>query len=87
MAASPRRRTLRRRSACRTRDRDLDADAVAPNIVGVLSRTTGVTETPSNATRVDVLIGGGGFAGLSLAIALRQALGQKFAVTVADPVA
>jgi 2-octaprenyl-6-methoxyphenol hydroxylase len=43
-----------------------------------------VTET-SNATRVDVLIGGGGFAGLSLAIALRQALGQKFAVTVADP--
>jgi 2-octaprenyl-6-methoxyphenol hydroxylase len=34
---------------------------------------------------VDVLIGGGGFAGLSLAIALRQALGPSFNVTVADP--
>jgi 2-octaprenyl-6-methoxyphenol hydroxylase len=35
---------------------------------------------------VDVLIAGGGFAGLTLAIALRQALGSSFAVTVADPV-
>src|SRR5262245_15962385 len=35
--------------------------------------------------RTDVLIGGGGFAGLSLAIALRQALGSSFSVTVADP--
>lgn len=35
--------------------------------------------------RVDVLIGGGGMAGLSLAIALRQALGDSFSVTVADP--
>ena len=33
----------------------------------------------------DVLIAGGGFAGLTLAIALRQALGSSFAVTVADP--
>jgi 2-octaprenyl-6-methoxyphenol hydroxylase len=33
----------------------------------------------------DVLIAGGGFAGLTLAIALRQALGGSFAVTVADP--
>ena len=33
----------------------------------------------------DVLIAGGGFAGLTLAIALRQALGPAFAVTVADP--
>jgi 2-octaprenyl-6-methoxyphenol hydroxylase len=32
-----------------------------------------------------VLIGGAGFAGLALAIALRQALGESFAVTVADP--
>jgi 2-octaprenyl-6-methoxyphenol hydroxylase len=40
-----------------------------------------------NATgkRADVLIGGGGFAGLSLAIALRQGLGEAFSVTVADP--
>jgi 2-octaprenyl-6-methoxyphenol hydroxylase len=34
---------------------------------------------------VDVLIAGGGFAGLTLAIALRQALGDRFAVTIADP--
>lgn len=36
-------------------------------------------------TRTDVLIAGGGFAGLALAIALRQSLGAGFAVTVADP--
>jgi 2-octaprenyl-6-methoxyphenol hydroxylase len=35
--------------------------------------------------RIDVLIGGAGFAGLALAIALRQGLGPSFAVTVADP--
>ena len=35
--------------------------------------------------RVDVLIGGAGFAGLALAIALRQGLGSSFVVTVADP--
>jgi 2-octaprenyl-6-methoxyphenol hydroxylase len=33
----------------------------------------------------EVVIGGGGFAGLSLAIALRQGLGSAFKVTVADP--
>jgi 2-octaprenyl-6-methoxyphenol hydroxylase len=35
--------------------------------------------------RQDVVIGGAGFAGLALAIALRQALGDSFAVTVVDP--
>ena len=35
--------------------------------------------------RADVLIGGGGFAGLALAIALRQALGETFRVVLADP--
>src|SRR5262245_46780074 len=35
--------------------------------------------------QVDVLIAGAGFAGLSLAIALRQALGPSFKVVVADP--
>ena len=35
--------------------------------------------------RIDILIGGGGMAGLSLAIALRQALGPAAAITVADP--
>jgi 2-octaprenyl-6-methoxyphenol hydroxylase len=34
---------------------------------------------------IDVLIAGGGFAGLALAIALRQGLGPGFSVTVADP--
>jgi 2-octaprenyl-6-methoxyphenol hydroxylase len=34
---------------------------------------------------LDVVIGGAGFAGLALAIALRQGLGDTFAVTVADP--
>jgi 2-octaprenyl-6-methoxyphenol hydroxylase len=35
--------------------------------------------------RADVLIGGAGFAGLALAIALRQGLGEAFSVVVADP--
>ena len=35
--------------------------------------------------KTDLVIGGAGFAGLALAIALRQGLGEKFAVTVADP--
>jgi 2-octaprenyl-6-methoxyphenol hydroxylase len=41
--------------------------------------------TPSDRQQKDVLIGGGGFAGLALGIALRQALGENFAVTIADP--
>jgi 2-octaprenyl-6-methoxyphenol hydroxylase len=39
----------------------------------------------SEIANTDVLIAGGGFAGLALALALRQALGQRFAVTLADP--
>jgi 2-octaprenyl-6-methoxyphenol hydroxylase len=35
--------------------------------------------------KTDLLIGGAGFAGLALAIALRQGLGEAFAVTVVDP--
>jgi 2-octaprenyl-6-methoxyphenol hydroxylase len=34
---------------------------------------------------LDVLIAGGGFAGFTLAIALRQALGERFVVVIADP--
>jgi 2-octaprenyl-6-methoxyphenol hydroxylase len=34
---------------------------------------------------LDVLIAGGGFAGLTLAVALRQALGTAFTVAIADP--
>jgi 2-octaprenyl-6-methoxyphenol hydroxylase len=37
------------------------------------------------ANSTDVLIAGGGFAGLALAVALRQGLGGTFKVTVADP--
>jgi 2-octaprenyl-6-methoxyphenol hydroxylase len=37
------------------------------------------------AERVDILIAGGGFAGLALAIALRQGLGPTAAIMVADP--
>ena len=39
----------------------------------------------THSEKRDVVIGGGGFAGLALAIALREALGETFAVTVADP--
>jgi 2-octaprenyl-6-methoxyphenol hydroxylase len=38
------------------------------------------------ANRSDVVIAGAGFAGLALAIALRQGLGPAFSVVVADPV-
>jgi 2-octaprenyl-6-methoxyphenol hydroxylase len=41
--------------------------------------------TPPDAARIDVLIAGAGFVGLSLAIALRQALAHRFSVVVADP--
>src|SRR6201999_1906192 len=44
-----------------------------------------MAKTKQTSERVDVLIGGAGFAGLALAIALRQGLGETFAVTVADP--
>ena len=34
---------------------------------------------------VDMLIGGAGFAGLALAVALREALGEEFSIIVVDP--
>src|SRR3954454_20028413 len=46
------------------------------------SRNSGST---ASSARADIVIGGGGFAGLALAIALRQALGDPFRVVVADP--
>ena len=52
---------------------------VTPNGSGVADAKT------TAATRTDVLIAGAGFPGLVLAIALRQALGESFAVTLADP--
>jgi 2-octaprenyl-6-methoxyphenol hydroxylase len=44
-----------------------------------------VDASSREAQRTDVLIGGAGFAGLALAIALRQGLGPAFSVTVSDP--
>jgi len=44
-----------------------------------------VASSSKDAQKVDVLIGGAGFAGLALAIALRQGLAPSFSVTVADP--
>src|SRR5215207_11589376 len=35
--------------------------------------------------RTDILVAGGGFAGLGLAVALRAELGEGFAITVVDP--
>src|SRR5690348_10138652 len=43
------------------------------------------TKRAPTSRHADVLIGGGGLAGLSLAIALRQALGAPFKVVLADP--
>ncbi len=39
----------------------------------------------ASAVKRDVVIGGAGFAGLALAIALRQTLGEGFSIAVADP--
>ena len=44
-----------------------------------------MAKTKRTSDCIDVLIGGGGFAGLALAIALRQTLGPAFAVVVSDP--
>ena len=41
--------------------------------------------TPGQGQQAEVVVGGAGFAGLALAIALRQGLGDPFRVTVADP--
>jgi 2-octaprenyl-6-methoxyphenol hydroxylase len=43
------------------------------------------TQRPSVPERADIVIAGAGFAGLALAIALRQGLGPEFKVVVADP--
>jgi 2-octaprenyl-6-methoxyphenol hydroxylase len=44
-----------------------------------------MAEQPSRRDQADIVIAGAGFAGLALAIALRQGLGSDFNVVVADP--
>jgi len=59
-------------------------DGVKPG-QGGRARLAVMTLADQTRSDTDVLIAGGGFAGLTLAIALRRALGSSFAVTVADP--
>jgi len=47
-----------------------------------MSQSQPAIELPS---RADVVIAGGGFAGLALALALRQGLGDAFRIVIADP--
>jgi len=61
----------------------LPGDAMLPADYG--PGTGGADTMTDPGDNVDVLIAGGGFAGLTLAIALRQALGPSFSVVVADP--
>jgi 2-octaprenyl-6-methoxyphenol hydroxylase len=44
-----------------------------------------MAQPDSSKKQVNMVVGGAGFAGLALAIALRGALGERFTVTVADP--
>jgi 2-polyprenyl-6-methoxyphenol hydroxylase-like FAD-dependent oxidoreductase len=44
-----------------------------------------MAKAPKKQPRTDMVIGGAGFAGLALGIALRQGLGDTFTVTVVDP--
>src|SRR3990172_5001906 len=48
-------------------------------------KESAMTKVLKQHHKTDLLIGGAGFAGLALAIALRQGLGEAFAVTVVDP--
>src|ERR1700686_3865243 len=48
-------------------------------------RETWMPKAAAENLKTDLVIGGAGFAGLALAIALRQGLGEAFAVTVIDP--
>ena len=58
---------------------------VLNDILCLDDRMTSVMAKGNDTQRADVLIAGAGFAGLALAIALRQGLGPTFSVVVADP--
>jgi 2-octaprenyl-6-methoxyphenol hydroxylase len=51
----------------------------------ILQGSEGMQDRPDRPAKIDLAIGGAGFAGLALAIALRQGLGDSFTVTVIDP--
>uniref|UniRef100_UPI001952AA0D hypothetical protein n=1 Tax=Stenotrophomonas maltophilia TaxID=40324 RepID=UPI001952AA0D len=44
-----------------------------------------MTDRSSPPLRADIVIAGGGLAGLSLGVALKHALGHDFTVVIADP--
>src|SRR6202166_460113 len=54
-------------------------------MLGPVLQGSPMAKVPAEQHKTDLLIGGAGFAGLALAIALRQGLGESFAVTVVDP--
>src|SRR5215471_1822426 len=52
---------------------------------GLRRKGPGMDRASEETQVIDVLIGGGGVAGLALAVALREGLGSAFTVVVADP--
>jgi 2-octaprenyl-6-methoxyphenol hydroxylase len=54
-------------------------------MLGRILQGSQMPQRPLKSHKTDLVIGGAGFAGLALAIALRQGLGDGFAVTVVDP--
>jgi 2-octaprenyl-6-methoxyphenol hydroxylase len=50
-----------------------------------IDQMTGMMEQRDDTEQLDILVAGAGFAGLALAIALRQGLGAAFSLAVADP--
>jgi 2-octaprenyl-6-methoxyphenol hydroxylase len=58
-----------------------------PNLLcsGRIYKEVAMKKGGSERRRAEIVIGGAGFAGLALAIALRQGLGDPFTVTVVDP--
>jgi 2-octaprenyl-6-methoxyphenol hydroxylase len=52
---------------------------------GIYKEAACMAKASKKQPKTDLVIGGAGFAGLALAIALRQGLGEAFSVTVVDP--
>src|SRR5471032_2282261 len=56
-----------------------------PAMLGRILQGIVMAKALKQHNKTDLVVGGAGFAGLALAIALRQGLGDSFAVTVIDP--